>query len=36
MHKAIDHCRICGGKKFDSVIDLGQQALAGCFPADKK
>ena len=32
MHKAIDRCRICGEENFDSVIDLGQQALTGVFP----
>ena len=32
MYKAINRCRICGGENFDSVIDLGQQALTGVFP----
>ena len=27
MHKAISKCRICGGETFDSVLNLGQQAL---------
>ena len=32
MHKAISKCRICGGETFDSVLNLGQQALTGVFP----
>jgi NDP-4-keto-2,6-dideoxyhexose 3-C-methyltransferase len=30
--KEISYCRLCRGKKLEQVIDLGFQALSGCFP----
>lgn len=32
MYKAIHSCRICGHADFNSVVDLGSQALTGVFP----
>ena len=29
---AITNCRICGGQSFETVVDLGRQALTGIFP----
>jgi NDP-4-keto-2,6-dideoxyhexose 3-C-methyltransferase len=33
--KAIEKCRICGNRELVEVLDLGQQALTGVFPASK-
>ena len=33
LYTTIQACRICGGGGFQPVIDLGEQALTGCFPA---
>lgn len=31
-YRKIEKCRICGGRDFDLVLDLGAQALTGVFP----
>lgn len=33
MYRAVSECRICGNTDLISVLDLGQQALTGVFPA---
>ena len=33
-YKTIDQCRVCESKKLSSVINLGEQALTGRFPAN--
>lgn len=35
MYKAISECRICGNRKLEKVLDLGQQVLTGVFPKQK-
>lgn len=32
MHKQIESCRICGSRRLDEILNLGQQALTGVFP----
>lgn len=32
MHTRIDHCRICGNRRLERVLDLGEQMLTGVFP----
>lgn len=32
MYHEIESCRICGGSRFHTVLDLGSQALTGVFP----
>ena len=32
MYSEISNCRICSGKYFETVMDLGDQALTGVFP----
>lgn len=35
MIKKIEACRICGNRHLEPVLDLGEQALTGVFPADR-
>ncbi len=35
MYKTISQCRICGNVEFDSILDLGTQALTGVFPRER-
>ena len=35
MSKKIEKCRICGNRELVEVLDLGQQALTGVFPASR-
>lgn len=32
LYRKINKCRICGNKKLETIIDLGNQALTGVFP----
>ena len=32
MYQTVDHCRICGCRKLDTILDLGEQELTGVFP----
>ncbi len=32
MYSEIKSCRICGGQEFDTILNLGDQALTGVFP----
>jgi NDP-4-keto-2,6-dideoxyhexose 3-C-methyltransferase len=34
MYKTISQCRICGNAEFDTILDLGVQALTGVFPRE--
>jgi len=35
MYSTISKCRICGNSELDSLLDLGNQALTGVFPATR-
>lgn len=35
MYKRIDQCRICGCRKMDAILDIGEQELTGVFPTSK-
>ncbi len=35
MYKKIEKCRICGNKRLEPVLDLGEQMLTGVFPREK-
>ncbi|MCM0605518.1 MAG: methyltransferase domain-containing protein [Xanthomonadaceae bacterium] len=35
MSKKITHCRICQTQKFDTIVELGDQAFTGIFPKTK-
>lgn len=35
MHTVTTRCRICGGKSFEPILDLGNQRLSGVFPDPK-
>jgi len=35
MYTEIHRCRICGNEKLTTLLDLGEQALTGVFPASK-
>lgn len=35
MYKTTEKCRICGNKRLERVLDLGEQMLTGVFPREK-